>query len=151
MIKDPLEARQQTWDRLLEVFAATDWDEVIQGPAPITYFQGREMPEAPPADSPHIKAFIRHADGGNASLSNENGKQRFFNDAIMIIQCFGPMSRGDGLEVAIKIATICKRAFEGYATEGNVWFRRCRVQEEDPSGNWDQCNMFCTLTYDEVH
>lgn len=151
MISSPLDARNETWDRLLEVFAITDWATLIGYASVNTYFQGREMPEQIDTALPHIKAFIRHADGGNESLTNFEGKHKYASDAILIIQCFGPVARGDGLEVAVNVATICRNAFQGYSTPSCVWFRRCRIQEEDPSGNWDQCNMYGTLTYDEVH
>lgn len=152
MITSPVEARYEVFDRLQAVFAATDWTSLIgYADGPILIFQGRESPEAPPGDLPHIKAFIRHIDGGNGSLTNDEGLQRFYRDAILIVQCFGPMSRGDGLEVAVNIATICQRAFQGYKSTNCIWFRRCRIQEQDPSGNWDQCNFDCALEYDEVN
>lgn len=147
---DQLEARSQVFDKIVDLVTATDWQTEIQYPNLNMYFQGRSIPAAPPADVPHIKCFIKHADGGNASLTGGNGYQIFENDAGLIVQCFGPMARGDGLEVAIKVATILKQAFQGSSTPGCIWFRRCRAEEQDPSGNWDQCNMTCILTYDEV-
>lgn len=131
----------------------TDWQTLIgyDFSTDQMYFQGREWPDAPPGELPHIKAFIRHSDGGDGSIGGATGNSRYFREAILMVQCFGPIARGDGLEVSVQIATILQRAFEGYKSPGCVWFRRCRIQEEDPSGNWDQCNMYCTLTYDEVH
>lgn len=148
---DALGARQEVFNLIVNTISTTDWATEIGYPSVNQYYQGREMPSSPPGDEPHIKAFIRHADGGQGSLTGSNGYQLYENDGLLIIQAFGPQFRGDGLEVAIKVATILGRALKAKQTNpGCVWFRRCRIQEEEPSGNWDQCNLYCTITYHEV-
>lgn len=99
---------------------------------------------APTSRSPWARFTIRHADGGNASISNYHFRRK----GTVFVQLFAPT--GEGLSRLDQMGMVALAAFEGRATPGGVWFREVRLREIGVDGNWQQVNVLADFEYDEI-
>lgn len=129
------------------------------GEVPLVVWENAQEGEEPPKHRPWARVTVQHAGGGQHSLG-ETGARRFERTGIASVQVFTPL--GKGVTLGHRLTKIALDAFEGKSTPGGVWFRDCRVREVgrtelldghkalkvlDP---WDQTNVVCPFTYDEV-
>lgn len=94
------------------------------------------------------RATIRHAGGGQATLSGGLGRQRYTRTGILTIQLFSPS--GEGLSSADISAKIFMDAFDGKSSANGVWFRKVRFNEIGPDGNFFNNNIIVEFEYDEI-
>lgn len=125
-------------------------------------FNGGTVPEVrwdgigeqgpPSGEPPWARASVRHtADAGQSSLSNVTGARRFTKRGTIAIQIFYPLKSGGGPGGNLGgLAQVAKAAYEGKATESNVWFRAVRIQEVGPDGPWYNTNVLADFEYDEL-
>lgn len=150
MIDNALDARYEMAEMLAGGWASADWAGLGLGAAPKIYWEGRESQSPPSADEHHARFFIRHAGGQQGSLSDHIGRQKWDRFGTLMVQCFGTLSGGNGLEAATLMATIAQRAYQGKTSQGCIWFRKVSIEEVGPSGGWYQVNVTATFEYDEV-
>lgn len=97
---------------------------------------------------PWLRPAIRHAGGGQASLTGGLGKRHWDRTGTLFVQIFVP--QGSGLGLAHSIGQELLDAYEGAATPGCVWFRDARLSEVGPDGHYFQVNFLVAFTYTEV-
>lgn len=132
---------QQARDEIMALFSAAWPDEYKV----LWQDKGGRPPDE---QAPWARFTISHTAGGQATLSNDNGRKRFRRDGFLIVQIFTPV--GDGLSSSDTLTKIVLDAYEGKATPGGAWFRNVRVNEVGPDGDWYQVNVLADFTYDEV-
>lgn len=104
--------------------------------------------ETPSTQTPWARVILRHAVGGQASLSGPiNGCVRHNNEGTVYVQVFAPI--GDGSTTAYEAASVVKNALEDFK-DSNVWFRRVRINEVGTRGAFEQINVLADFTYDET-
>lgn len=108
--------------------------------------------DLPPADeaepAPWARATIRHATGGQSSLTGGLGVRKWKRAGTLWVQVFTPQGAGNGL--GYSIAQEVLDAYEGTATENCVWFRNARINEQPPSGAYLQQNVLVDFEYTEL-
>jgi hypothetical protein len=118
--------------------------------APPVFWQGVEEKVPPAQDKPYARFAINHVLQNQSSLSNENGVRKWQAGGQILIQTFGPMSGGNGLQIAEALAIVAKNAYQGKSSPGGIWFRNCRANEVGPTDGWYQFNMIADFTYEEL-
>lgn len=132
----PVEARDEM---LANFFAA--WKE-LNYPVVWTDVPG----DVPNAKTVWARVVIRHANGGQGSLSNEHGKKRWFKDGTIFIQIFSPV--GDGSVAGYLAADAVMDAYK--TARDCVWYRNIRMQELGSDGAFEQINVLIDFSYDDV-
>lgn len=128
-------------DEILAIFKRA-WDTTGY---PATY---TDVPvENPGGNGVWARATIRHADGNQATLSNQSGERRYERVGVVFFQIFAPA--GDGSKAGYDAAQIVSQAFEGVSS--CVWFRNVRLKELGSSGGLEQLQVSATFQYDHIH
>jgi hypothetical protein len=136
----------QARDDILTRFR-TEWlADGISAPVKLVFDDFED--DLPSSTSPWTRITVRHATGGQISLSNEAGKRRYDRKGTVFVQIFTPF--GDGLTLSDSLAIIAARAFEGKETPLHVWFRDVRFVEVGRDGHWYNVNVLAAFEYDEV-
>lgn len=104
--------------------------------------------EKPPTRSPWARTTLRHTDGGQSTLANHQGLQRFRRDGILTVQIFTPV--GEGTERSYDLAKVISDALEGTTTAKGVWFRNVRLKEIGSDTPWFQVNINSDFYYEEL-
>lgn len=99
-------------------------------------------------ESPWASVHLRHASGGQATLSGETGSRTFARTGNITTQIFTPS--GKGLQDAYALAKVVSDAFEGANTPGGAWFRNVRLNEVGRDGQFFQLNVIVDFSYDEI-
>jgi hypothetical protein len=123
---------------------------LVGGNPPKILWQGKEEITPPLTDLGYARVTVLHNRSQQSSLAGEVGSIRWTRSGLVIIQCFGPINTGRGLDTSLALAKIAKDAFEGKSSPGGIWFRRCGINEIGPSNGWFQVNASAEFTYDEV-
>lgn len=110
---------------------------------------GNEDLGHPEADKDWIRVIIEHEDGGQGSLAGDAGKKRWHRVGMITVQCFGQLAT-TSKKRANELACAVRDAYQGRATVGGVWFRRCTTREVGTDKFWFQTNAFISFEYDEV-
>lgn len=95
-----------------------------------------------------IRATVRHASGGQASLAGENGARRFKRIGTLIVQCFSPV--GDGNMGIDQLSFAFQAALENVRSSP-VWLRNVRSIEMGKDGTCMQTNVMADFEYDHFH
>lgn len=133
-------------DEMLALFKAA-WDGApASANVPVRYPDRKE--DKPPSGAPWARVSVTHANSGQATLANHDGKRKFTRNGVITVQIFTPFGRGSN--DADALAKIAQDAFEGKATANQIWFRDVTVNEIGQDGEWNQTNVLATFTYDEV-
>lgn len=127
---------------VFKALADTSWPQAEQR------YVGNEK-NNPPQDKDWFRWNMQHTDGGQSSLSNDNGKRRWRREGLILVQCFGLLDKG-GLTRGRRMAESVRDAYQGIATPGGVWFRNATVQEIAQDGRHYQVNAIIQFHYDEV-
>lgn len=108
-----------------------------------------DQPTPPQPPTPWARFNVRHATGGQTSLSGGLGLlTRYTRAGTIIVQVF--TVGGAGNVVADELVTMILTAFEGKTTTGGLVFRRGRFNEIGQSGDWHQTNVSIDFEYDTV-
>lgn len=127
-------------DTMLQVFKDA-WD-LLGFPAVYTDVES----EIPTGQTVWARAIVRHADGGQASLSGPiNGATRHEQIGTVIVQVFAPV--GDGSTAAYDAAQAVASAFR--KARVGVSFYRVRINEVGAKGAFTQLNVLCDFSYDQ--
>jgi len=138
-------------DEILGAFR-TRWEAdaaAIVGFVPDVFYDGVPRTSAPSPDKPWADVTIRHTSGAQATLAQDTGKRRFEKTGIVTVGVFAPLGQNRGLEDGEKLAMVAKKAFEGKATAGGVWFRNVRISEVGQDGPWFAFQILAEMRYDE--
>lgn len=119
-------------------------------PEVMIQWQGKGSEEPPAMDKRWIRVYVIHANGAQATLSDEQGRKKWSRNGSLIIQCFAPQDDG-GLDVARAIATKLQDAIQNAQTAGGVWFRNVGIRESGRTQYWQQVNVNATFTYDSIN
>ena len=103
----------------------------------------------PPPDEPYAAIFMRISNSLQTTFG-ETGQRRFTRFGLITVQCFAPLSAGNGSTFAENAAIIAQDAFEGVGTNTGIWFRKVRTQEIGASKTWYQFNMVAEFLFDEM-
>lgn len=133
----PNEAR----DEMLAIFKII-WDD--QGYTAVY----TDVPGSPPsASKPWARPTIKHALGGQASLSSDVGTQIYTQVGTLFIQVFAPL--GDGGKKANDLAQLLLVAYST-ARGGSVWYRNQRLKNVGSDGAFENVNVLIDFTYDDT-
>lgn len=127
-------------DSMLTVFK-TAWD-LLGYPATYT-----DIPaETPVADTVWARAIVRHATGGQGSLTGDSGTVKWDRRGVLWIQVFAPIGAGSvqGLQAAQQLIN----AYQ--AERGPVWYRNIRMNEMGADGAWERFDVKADFEYDDV-
>lgn len=102
----------------------------------------------PTAQDAWARPSIRHAAGGNQSLTGALSQTNYERVGIFTVSIFIP--NGNGLALGRSLGKTVADAFEGKATASAVWFRNVRVVEVGPSDEWYMFNVVIEFIYDEI-
>ena len=111
-------------------------------------WRGKEKGSTP-TDKDWFRWTMQHADGYQASLSNQHGERRWRREGFIIVQCFSLLNNG-GLYGAQRMAESVRDAYQGSSTPGGVWFRNATTQEVGEDRHHFQVNAIVNFNYDEV-
>lgn len=150
MIDGALQARDEMSAMLAAGWLVADWASLGLASAPAIQWEGRERPVPPDGSLPYAAFFIRHASGLQESLSDHIGQQKWARIGTLMVQCYGSLMAGRGLEDATQIAVAAQRVYQGKSSANYIWFRNATIKEIGPSGGWYQVNMTVAFEYDEV-
>lgn len=114
----------------------------------VVRYRGKEAGDTP-TDKDWFRWTMQHADGYQATLSNQHGERRWRREGFIIVQCFGLLS-GGGMQIAQRMAESVRDAYQGRSTPGGVWFRNARTQEVGTDRHHFQVNAIVNFNYDEV-
>lgn len=133
----PNEAR----DEMLAIFKII-WDD--QGYTAVY----TDVAGSPPvASKPWARPTIKHALGGQASLSSDVGTQIYTQVGTLFIQVFAPA--GDGGTEANRLAQLLLVAYS-IARGGSVWYRNQRLKNIGSDGAFENVNVLIDFTYDDT-
>lgn len=138
---------EQAYDDTLDIFKAA-WDTTgfVVDYENVAPEDGVDIP--PKTPTPWARASLRHATGGQTSLSGGLGKRTYTRTGVFIVQIFVPL--GENLSEAQQLAKVVVDAFDGKASPRAVWYRNVRVNEIGSDGDWFQVNVLVDFTYDEI-
>lgn len=105
------------------------------------------IPPIPLSES-WIRISMKHATGGQSSLTSGRQGTRYTRGGILAAQCFTPV--GDGSKAADTLVQLVLDIFEGIATPSGVWFRHGHPQEIGQDDSWYQVNAILEFTYDQI-
>ena len=142
MITTTAQARNEM---LLVLKTAWDADPTSTG-LPVLYWDTEgDIPDS----GAWCRVTVRHAEGGQATLSSSTGTRRFRHRGTVIVQIFTP--HNEGAMLSDDLTDIVENAYEGTTTSpGRVIFRRVRKQEIGQSGQWFQMNVLADFEYDKI-
>jgi len=148
-------AQDQIYERFRSVWVA-DTPALLGGsplaPASIQYEDSTNWTGRPVGDDDNGRAWarinIRHATGNQATLADGNGGSLFTQEGTVIVQVFADYKSNKGSTLAVQLAMVAKKAFEGKRTS-DVWFKRARYQEVGREGRWYQINVSADFEWDE--
>lgn len=129
-------------------------DALLAATAPIDFSGTKVLWDDVDADPPAttetwVRHMVRHAGGGQSSLSDPNNKRRYTRTGIVAVQVF--TRKGSGHSTSDALVGIITHAYEHGSTSGGVWFRNVRPSEQGVRGGWQQTDVYAEFTYDEVH
>lgn len=107
-----------------------------------------KVAEKPIPRTPWARTTILHTDGGQSTLANHQGLQRFRRDGIVTVQIFTPV--GEGTQRSYDLAKVISDALEGTTTTKGVWFRNVRLKEIGSDTPWFQVNINSDFYYEEL-
>lgn len=121
-------------------------------PETVVQYDGIDTNEPVGSDKDWVRVTIRHDPEGHGqgSLSGPAaGVVRWRRAGTVTVQCFARMDTG-GRDQADQMACAVRDAFQGRATAGGVWFRKCGTREVGRDKHWYQVNATISFEYDEV-
>ena len=143
MSATPTQARDEILSKFHEAWDADETSATV----PVLYW---DIDQEVPGSGAWVRITVRHATGGQATLSNEVGARRFRYTGTVFVQIFTP--HADGMVISDDLAAIAMRAFEGEVTSpGRVIFRQVRLNEAGHDGQWFQSNVLADFEYDYIH
>lgn len=107
-----------------------------------------DTPTDIPSGQPYIRPTIRHATGGQSSLSDQSGIRKFTHAGVLIVQLFAPV--GDGMTDSDKMTQAFLTYFETLRSS-QVWYRNIRATEIGKQGSAEQVNFLAEFSYDIHH
>ena len=107
-----------------------------------------DTPQDVPAGSKWIRPVLRHATGGQSSLSNAIGSRIFSHAGTLMIQIFTPV--GDGMGESDSLVQTFLNYFETVRSS-QVWYRNIRAMEIGKDGPAEQVNFLAEFSYDNTH
>lgn len=138
-------------DEMLGLFRAA-WEAlspaVVSGPVPDVQWPGDTSDDPPPAKC-YARVAIRHRPSGQRTFGPV-GQRRFERPGDVHIQCFAPVSLGDGLTIAENLAIIARNAFEGVGTASGLIFRNSHTRYVGIDKAHHQYNMTVEFQFDET-
>lgn len=102
--------------------------------------------DVPSSETVWARVVLRHANGGQGSLSGDTGVKRWRREGTLFVQVFSPI--GDGSSAGYNAAQTVVHAFQ--AARDCVWYRNIRMNEIGANGAFEQINVLVDFTYDEV-
>lgn len=115
----------------------------------VVMWPNTEQTDPPSQTKEWVRVSIKHEDGGQGSLSNQNGVRRWRRQGHLNLQFFVPFTAG-GRSRARLLACALRDAFQGTETASAVWFRRCNAMDIGQDKSWYNWNTSIGFTYDEV-
>lgn len=99
------------------------------------------------------RVVIRHADAGQATLTNADRTARFRRFGLVWVQIFVPAIQGGaGAGMALALAKLAQKAYEGKrASGGAVVFTKAAIFERPHDGAWRRCDVKSDFYWDEIH
>jgi hypothetical protein len=107
-----------------------------------------DTPQSIPSGEPWVRPVIRHATGGQTSLSDQSGQRRFTHAGVLIVQLFTPV--GDGMSASNTLTQAFLTYFETIRSSP-VWYRNIRAMEIGKDGAAEQVNFMADFQYDNIH
>lgn len=100
----------------------------------------------PDTEEVWLRVSVQHFNGGQSSLSCENGTRRWVRQGTMFVQVFEPVAnaRNDIYNVAQTVVD----KLQGFRDD-NLWLRNARISEASGQGNFSQINVSVTFEYDD--
>lgn len=103
----------------------------------------------PPAAGSWVRVSISDTGEGRLPpLVGEVGNRRYTADGILTVEIYA--LSGDGRTLAQQLGMAVLSAYRGKRTPGGVWFRRERVVDVGPDGNWWHVNAIIEYQYDTM-
>ena len=100
-------------------------------------------------DQPYAAIFMRIINSRQSTFG-ETGQRRFTRFGLITVQCFAPLSAGNGSTFAENEAIIARDAFEGIGSDSGIWFRNVRTIEIGATKEYYQFNVVAEFQFDEM-
>lgn len=156
----PAEARDEVC-ALIKAAWASGSTAANGGTAAPIYWQNVSDGGDPPVDNCWARVTVVHLGGDQRTLGPTGGR-RFERTGCVTVQVFEPV--GEGVTRGLNLAKLALDSFEGKATDGGVWFRKCGIQHvgrtQDMAMNgrermvapdpWEQIQAVGEFTYDDI-
>lgn len=135
----------QARDEILTFFKVAWEADAESVNVPIYYWDVKK--DGPTQGSPFARITVRHLNGVQATLADQVGNRKFERNGVITVQVFTPF--GGGLVKNDALAKVASDAFEGKATQNQIWFRDVTINEIGQDEAWFQTNVTANFTYDE--
>lgn len=150
---DTLTARAEASAMFLSSWDTSQW--LGQGlpftEPPLIRWEGIADPsESPSPDAPHARFTFDPMIGKQGSLAGDTGTRLWDELGLIMVQSFGPLSSGYGLQMAEYMAIMAQRVYQGKTSPNCMWFRNCRVVRVGASGAWYQYNTIIEFDYNQM-
>jgi len=89
---------------------------------------------------------LRHAEGGQGSLTGGLGTVRYDATGTLWLQLFAP--KGDGYTAGYQAAQHFLNALRKY--RGSIWFRNMRVMERGEDGAFERVDVLTEFEYSDI-
>lgn len=132
--------RAQAKDTMLELVRVWSSDNKV------TVIWPDKDGKPPTGQVPWARVTIKHATGGQSSLSDQNGLQRHTYTGTLYVQLFTPKNGGNLSEMLSDSLLLSLRHFRN----DTLWFRDMRAIEVGRDGDFFQVNVLTTFTYDDI-
>lgn len=107
-----------------------------------------DTPQDIPVGQRWLRPVVRHATGGQMSLSNESGSRKFTHAGVLIVQVAAPV--GDGTSKLDELVQTLQTYFETIGSS-QVWYRNIRALEIGKDGSAEIVNFMADFSYDIHH
>lgn len=150
MSLDPASARDLMASVLIAAWGLHPWASLGLQKPPTIEWQGMDGNKAPAVTEPYLIWAANHNQSPQAALSDDIGNRLYETSGMLIMQAKAPLIKGNGFEVAERMAIIARNAYRGKTTPDCIWFRNARFEEVGADAGWFLFNIFVEFEYDEV-
>lgn len=148
---------EQAEDETFALFKAA-WDDgasAIVGYTPEVRYEGKEKTSVPAVSKYWVRISMQFVAEDQATLSDcvaVAGSKRFETSGLVFVQVFAPKTdSAEGYRKGRLLAKLARNAFRGkHTSPGNVWFRRCRINNVLPDADFYKFNVVSDFQFQEI-
>lgn len=149
MIEDYAAARDEVFNQYIS--NVLDNTVSIIGEPLYTVYQGVESDGKIPSNKFWARISLQTVTEEQATFRGSDLQRRYETNGLVFVQLFMAKEKPENYQLGLKLAVIIKNAFRGQQTDGCIWFRNVRIQENLPAeSSWFRLNVVAEYQYNEL-